>query len=293
MKAMGSVSVEAALLACVALFASLPGCGSQTLRTVASLGVAGTECKKSGEAQPTFPIEKPKDRARVNKALIDKLTGWRFVEEHQSVSSVDGAKRNAAELTGGGDQVQALYVAPATSQYAWNEFLWASPEWSERNASKPAWVSHIEPGAFEPPYQFAYFSQLGLSSQFSATQETRVFEGTITSGASRLSIYCVDRPFSALFETGAAEQRRLRFVVDPAGYVAEWVLVSVGPKSAECQEVTLTIAPELTARGKHDDLPASWLTELRFLKSCRSAYEVAAAARRGQMRPSSDRVQRR
>jgi hypothetical protein len=292
MKAKGSVSAIAALLACGALFASLPGCGGQTSQADASLGGAGTECKKSGEAQPTFPIEKPKDRELVNRALIDKLTGWRFVEEHQSFSSKDGVKRDAAELTGDGDQVQALYVAPATSRYAWNEFLWVSPEWSERNASKPAWVSHTEPGAFEPPYQFAYFGQLGLNSQFGATQTNRVFEGTVASGASRLSIYCVDRPSSALFETGAAEQRRLRFVVDPAGYAAEWVLVSVGPKSAECQEVTLTIAPELTARGKHDDLPASWLTELRFLKSCRSAYEVAAAARRGQMRPSSDRVQR-
>jgi hypothetical protein len=279
MQARGGVSVVAALLACGALFASLSGCGGQTSQTGVSLGGAGTECKKSSEPQPTFPIEKPKDRALVNTALIDKLTGWRFVEEHQSFSSTDGAKRSAAELTGGGDQVQALYVEPATSQYAWNEFLWASPEWSERNASKPSWVSHTEPGAFEPPNQFAYFSQLGLSSQFGATQTNRVFEGTVSSGASRLSVYCVDRPSLALFKTGAAGHRRLRFVVDPAGYVAEWVLVSVGPKVAECQEVTLTIAPELTARGKHDDLPKSWMTELRFLKSCRAEYANAAAAR--------------
>jgi hypothetical protein len=276
MQARSSVRVVASLLAWGALFTSLAGCGSQTSRTGASLGGAGAECKKSGETQPTFPIDKPKDRELINKALIDKLTGWRFVEEHQSFSSKDGGRRDAAELTGGSDEVQALYVAPATSRYAWSEFLWASPEWSERNASKSSWASHTEPGAFEPPYQFAYFSQLGLSSQFGAIQTNRVFEGTVSAGASRLSVYCVERPSSALFETGAAEQLRLRFVVDPAGYVAEWVLVSVGSKSAECQEVTLTIAPELTARGKHDDLPASWLTELRFLKSCRAAYEAAA-----------------
>jgi hypothetical protein len=278
MQARSRLRIVAALVAGGALLGSLAGCGTRTSATGGSIAGAGAPCKPSGEPEPTFPIDKPKGRELVNKALIDKLTGWRFVEEHQSVNSTDGAKRNAAELTGGGDQVQALYVAPDTSQDAWNEFRWASPEWSERNASKPSWVTRTEPGAFEPGYQFAYFGQLGLSSQFGATQTNRVFEGTVTSGASRLAVYCVDQPSSVLFEAEVADQSRLRFVVDPAGYVAEWVLVSVGPSSAECQEITLTIAPELAARGKHDDLPKSWLAELRYLQGCRATYERASAA---------------
>jgi hypothetical protein len=272
MRASKTVRAAVALVSCGALLAALAGCGTTTSKTGLSSGDAGAACKKSLEPEPPFPIEKPKDREIVNLALMDKLTGWRFVEEHRSINSKDGDKRNAAELTGGIDSVQALYVSPATSNYAWNEFLWVSPEWAERNADKPSWVSRTEPGAFEPPYRFAYFRQLG------ATVANRVFEGSVTSGASQLAIYCVDRPPSVMFEAGAAEQRRLRFVVDPAGYVAEWVLVSIGPKSAECQEVTLAIAPELTARGKHDDLPKKWLTELRFLRSCRAAYEAAAPA---------------
>ena len=68
------------------------------------------------------------------------------------------------------------------------------------------------------------------------------------------------------------------FAVDPSGYVVEWVLAWVGPEDAKCQEISLTISPELDAVGMQNDLPAEWMTTLRLLPGCRDTYQAAEAA---------------
>jgi hypothetical protein len=255
----------------------IAGCGAKPSAKVETTGAFGA-CRPSKEAEPTFPIDKPTKETLIgDEEFLRKLTGWRSAEEHRTISAEAGTTRTAELLTGGRGGFQALYVDPDSLRGAWHEFLSKDPEWSQRSAADPTWATHTEPSAFEPQYQFSYFASLSLPTQMSVAASRRVFEGTVMSGTTRLAMYCVDRPLAIMFHDRKAEERKLRFVVDPSGYVTEFVHAAQGTASAECKEITLSISPDLDVIGMRDDPPSEWMTMLKTLPSCRGAFETRAA----------------
>ena len=206
------------------------------------------------------------------------LTGWRYVEENRT-SVVGGDEiRQSAELTGhaaedeAGGVVQALYVS-TTDRPDWNEFVWEDPLWSSRSSEAPAWKTRSEPGAFEPPFRFAYLTQLDFATQLAGVLDDRVFEGLVALDGVDVQRYCiVDPELDAVRDGGL-----LRFLVHPDGYVTEWVYAQSTATTVRCQEITLWIGRELSATGMHDDEPVEWLTEPEHLASCRDGYEAGRA----------------
>ena len=257
-------TVAAAVLA-------LSGCGSGSGSDAADADDPSpfADCQASDETEPAFPIQAGDELIRTEQ------NGWLYRGERRALTEL-GMQREASELSGGASGVQALYVDP-DGQHDWNEFLWDDPMWSERTSDEPTWASHEEPGAFEPPYQFAYAAQLNYANQMVPLVPRRVFEGTVEVDGTLVALYCAD-PGRLAHASAPRAARTLRFAVDPSGYVVEWVLAWVGPEDAKCQEISLTISPELDAVGMQNDLPAEWMTTLRLLPGCRDTYQAAEAA---------------
>ena len=271
---MDGVRAATVLIAAVGISWASVGCSDTTVaKPIVRADFA--PCRSSSETEPPFPIAAPGDGSADEQSRVE-LTGWHFTEEHRAASVADGATRDAATLSGGEGGVQALY-AQSHGQHPWNEFLWDSPIWSERTSADPSWASHEEPGAFEPPYQFAYAAQLNYANQMVPLVPRRVFEGTVEVDGTLVALYCAD-PGRLAHASAPRAARTLRFAVDPSGYVVEWVLAWVGPEDAKCQEISLTISPELDAVGMQNDLPAEWMTTLRLLPGCRDTYQAAEAA---------------
>lgn len=231
-------------------------------------------CRSTDEAEPPFPIATDDESAAVADD-DDEQSGWYYTGEQRSITAA-GTERNASVLSGGRSGVQSLNVS-ADGQHAWNEFLWDDPMWSARTADEPTWVTHEEAGAFEPPYRFAYSTEIGFATQMAAVLDDRVFEGTVTSAGVDYLLYCAGP--AGLLQLGGDDdsQRTLRFAVHPDGYVAEWVLALVAPAEVSCDESSLRTDPDLDAVGLHDDLPADWMTTLTLVPSCRGVWEEESA----------------
>lgn len=182
--------------------------------------------------------------------------------------AADGAiERTAAELWGDSGAVQARYVDGGE----WNEFHWADPLWSERDSSDQRWRTHVEGGAFEPPYRMAYFSQLALPTGFAgAMNENLVYEGPESSGRSRYCLEGADARVSG--SSGGSGEGVIRFVVDPSGYVAEFVGVGTGDDTA-CWEGSLEFSTTKVVSGLRADLLSEWLATVDVLNSCRALVE--------------------
>lgn len=255
-------TVAAAVLA-------LSGCGSGSGSDAADADDPSpfADCQASDETEPAFPIQAG------DELILTEQNGWLYRGERRALTEL-GMQREASELSGGASGVQALYVNP-DGQHDWNEFLWDDPMWSERTSDEPTWATHEEPGAFEPPYQFAYATALGFATQMAATLEDRVFEGTVTSDGVEYLLYCAD-PAGFLYLDDDVP-RTLRFAVHPDGYVTEWSMALVAPDEVSCDESTLRISADLDAVGLHDEPPAEWMTALTLVPSCRGVNETESA----------------
>lgn len=249
---------------------ALAACGSNNSDSPADAddrGAMFAACQPADGTEPPFPI------LADDQLTIDEGNGWHFTGERRALTEL-GTQREASELSGGASGVQALYVNPE-GQHDWNEFLWDDPMWSERTSDEPTWATREEPGAFEPPYQFAYATALGFATQVAATLEDRVYEGTVASGEVDYLLYCAD-PAGYLYLQEDVP-RTLRFAVHPDGYVTEWVLALVTPDEVSCDESALRISADLDAVGLHDEPPAEWTTALTLVPSCRGVNETESA----------------
>lgn len=220
----------------------------------------------SGEvlASPVPETDRSAPLAEAQAPFLDE--GFRYTDERFELR--EGVPRHELTLNVGVDGVfQGLSLSTEDGATTWNEFHSEDPMWSQRSESEP-WTTRDEAGAFEPPYQFAFFYPVQTPTALAGYADIDwVFEGTIERDGDELLQFCADHSLGLSLGPPVGLSAT-RYVAHPDGYVVEFVEASISSIGRFCFESALEIGNSIEVPGLGDSPPPDHVVDLNLLPQC-------------------------